>query len=193
MKGKSEKKGKTYEEMYGRERAKEIKENHRKNMIGKNKNNTKELWKNSNYRNHMIEVHKGKKCSNKTKEKMRLSHKGVKFSEKHKQKLRHPKTKEHALNISKGILKYYEKMGISKEPYSNDWTSTLKRAIRERDNYICQICSMYGQVVHHIDYNKKNCNCNNLLTLCNSCHSKTNQSRNKWKLKLKEIIKWKYL
>jgi len=34
--------------------------------------------------------------------------------------------------------------GISFKPYTIDWTETLKRAIRERDKYICQLCSQYG-------------------------------------------------
>ena len=61
--------------------------------------------------------------------------------------------------------------GTSFEPYSTDWTETLKRSIRERDNYICQICSQYGNVVHHIDRNKKNCCPNNLVTVCVKCHN----------------------
>lgn len=70
--------------------------------------------------------------------------------------------------------------GISYEPYMIDWNETLKRSIRERDHYVCKICSCNGWVVHHIDYNKKNCNPNNLITLCKSCHQKTNFNRNYW-------------
>ena len=33
---------------------------------------------------------------------------------------------------------------------------------------------------NHIDYNKKNCNSDNLITLCHNCHSKTNHNRNNW-------------
>ena len=70
--------------------------------------------------------------------------------------------------------------GTSFEPYPLDWTETLKKSIRERDKYLCQICSEDGNMVHHIDYDKKNCNPDNLVTLCNSCHSKTNSKRNYW-------------
>ena len=70
--------------------------------------------------------------------------------------------------------------GISFEPYSVDWTETLKRSIRERDHYICQLCLRYGNNVHHIDYNKKNCNPDNLITLCISCNSKVNFEREYW-------------
>jgi 5-methylcytosine-specific restriction endonuclease McrA len=77
------------------------------------------------------------------------------------------------------------KGGLSKCPYTEDWTRTLKRAIRERDNYICKICGeQQGKTthdVHHIDYDKKNCDPKNLITLCHSCHSKTTFNRKKWK------------
>ena len=33
---------------------------------------------------------------------------------------------------------------------------------------------------NHIDYNKKNSNPNNLITLCSRCHSKTNFFNKKW-------------
>jgi hypothetical protein len=74
--------------------------------------------------------------------------------------------------------------GTSFLPYSVDWTDTLKISIRERDKYICQICKdKQGDIafhVHHIDYDKLNCNPNNLITLCNKCHMKTNFNREYW-------------
>lgn len=76
------------------------------------------------------------------------------------------------------------KGGISKYPYPTDWTETLRRSIRERDNYVCQICSKQqgdkAHQVHHIDYDKNNCNPDNLITLCVSCHAKTNSNREYW-------------
>lgn len=71
--------------------------------------------------------------------------------------------------------------GLSFEPYSVDWTETLRRSIRERDHYICQLCWNEGMEIHHIDYNKKNCHPNNLINLCKSCHIKTRLNRKKWK------------
>ena len=71
--------------------------------------------------------------------------------------------------------------GKSFFPYSVDWTETLKRSIRERDHYICKICNQYGNEVHHIDYNKQNCNPENLITLCHSCHNTTGHNREYWK------------
>ena len=74
--------------------------------------------------------------------------------------------------------------GKSFEPYTVEWKNTLKRSIRERDKYVCQICSIQQNDiafdVHHIDYDKKNCNPNNLITLCHSCHTKTGKNRNYW-------------
>jgi 5-methylcytosine-specific restriction endonuclease McrA len=70
--------------------------------------------------------------------------------------------------------------GKSFEPYSIDWNTKLKIIIRERDNYTCQECGQYGNQIHHIDYNKKNCELTNLITLCRSCHMKTNFNRKDW-------------
>lgn len=74
--------------------------------------------------------------------------------------------------------------GKSFEPYSVDWTQTLKRSIRERDHYTCQLCGkLQGDIahdVHHIDYNKKNCDPKNLITLCHSCNAKVNVDREYW-------------
>jgi len=82
--------------------------------------------------------------------------------------------------------------GLSFEKYSIDWTETLRISIRERDRYTCRVCgNKQGDIthhVHHIDYNKENCNPTNLITLCISCHMKTNTSRNKWKTLLMKII-----
>jgi len=71
--------------------------------------------------------------------------------------------------------------GTSFEPYTVDWTDTLKRSIRQRDKYTCQLCDKEPSVcVHHIDYNKKNCSSENLVTLCKGCHPKTNTNRDYW-------------
>lgn len=80
--------------------------------------------------------------------------------------------------------------GISFEPYSVDWTDDLKRAIRKRDKYTCQLCRKEPAiVVHHIDYDKKNCDPNNLITLCRSCNPKVNFNRKYWTNYFKKKIK----
>lgn len=74
--------------------------------------------------------------------------------------------------------------------YGDDWTDILREAIRERDNYVCQECGIHQDElegrfkrldVHHIDYDKNNCNPTNLITLCKRCHVKTNYNRDWWK------------
>jgi len=64
--------------------------------------------------------------------------------------------------------------GKSFEIYPVDWNKTLKRSIRERDHYVCQLCSEpqgdEALSVHHIDKIKENCNPDNLISLCRKCH-----------------------
>jgi len=83
--------------------------------------------------------------------------------------------------------------------YPSTFTDELKNLIRKRDNYICQNCGMteeehlivIGKVltVHHIDYNKQNCDKPNLITLCNQCNLRANANRDYWtKIYLTKIM-----
>jgi len=90
--------------------------------------------------------------------------------------------------------------GISFFPYPFKFNIELKRFIRERDGYICQLCNKTQEQegknlsVHHIDYVKENCDLQNLVTLCRSCNGKVNTNREYWieffkeKLKSRKII-----
>jgi len=75
------------------------------------------------------------------------------------------------------------KGGISKEPYCQDWGKYLKEFIMERDGYKCMNPDCLGKdktlSVHHINYNKKSCGPENLITVCRSCNSRANFDR-KW-------------
>lgn len=68
-----------------------------------------------------------------------------------------------------------------------EFNKELKYAIKLRDEFKCKICkkeekyTKQGLYVHHIDYNKNNNDLNNLVTLCPTCHGKTNSKRVKWK------------
>lgn len=65
----------------------------------------------------------------------------------------------------------------------------IRNKILKRDNYICQLCSEYGNEVHHIDYDKKNNEEENLCCLCHKCNMKVNKNRKYWKKYFKNIIK----
>ena len=88
------------------------------------------------------------------------------------------------------------KGGLSFIPYPPSWTPALRRGIRDRDGHVCQVCgttkNSRSLEVHHIDYDKNNCDPSNLIALCISCHRKTNFDRSTWesllKAKVNEII-----
>ena len=142
--------------------------------------------KNPNSRNGFKKGHKNF-ITSETRKKMRdvakrdgrkpPSNKGKKFSKEFKEKARKRWLKDKNPSW---------KDGISFEKYGYDWTDVLKDSIRQRDNYVCQECGIhqdelsYRLHVHHIDYNKKNCNPNNLISLCRKCHLKTNYNREYW-------------
>jgi hypothetical protein len=94
------------------------------------------------------------------------------------------KTLEKMSLSHKGEKSFLWKGGRTFKSYSVDWTRTLRRSIRERDNYTCKICGAKQEdrafSIHHIDYDKNNCDPNNLITLCVSCHAKTNCNRECW-------------
>ena len=72
--------------------------------------------------------------------------------------------------------------GISCEPYCPIWSDKeYKKDIKLRDGDVClnPYCSKkdHRLYIHHIDYNKKNCEYKNLITLCGSCNSRANVDR----------------
>jgi len=82
--------------------------------------------------------------------------------------------------------------GISFEPYGLEFNNHLREQIRQRDHYRCQECfrhkselrnknnKPYKLNVHHIDFNKRNNEPNNLISLCRNCHSQTYYKRDQW-------------
>lgn len=81
--------------------------------------------------------------------------------------------------------------GGSRVSYAPGWTKIVRRAIRERDFYKCKLCGIpqngSAHHIHHIDYDKRNNNPDNLITLCVGCHSRTNQDRETWPFLLQEL------
>lgn len=145
---------------------------------------------------HMSECQIGKKHSEESKLKRSISEKGINnpFYGKHhteETKLKISKSKkgqklslEARLKISfihKGEKHHSWRGGTSNEKYPFEFNKILKEEIRKRDEYQCQLCFIpqngHKLDVHHIDYNKYNLNKNNLISLCRSCHLKTNQKR----------------
>jgi len=144
---------------------------------------------------------KGKYCSKKCCSKDPLWKKNLSNSLKKgfKEGRKHPKGMKGKTAWNKGIENLFWKGvgnpnwsgGLSTVPYPLYFSRVLKRKVRKRDNYTCQNCGkkecdeLVGNQkqrlsVHHIDYDKKNCNLNNLITLCRSCNVKANKNRLFW-------------
>jgi len=90
------------------------------------------------------------------------------------------------------------KGGISCEPYCDVWTDKeYKKSILERDGNKCQNpgCRRTSKrlTIHHIDYVKKHCDPQNLITLCNSCNSRANHGRDRHEKFYKDIMKGKLI
>lgn len=79
--------------------------------------------------------------------------------------------------------------GISSRPYGKAFNNKLRREIRERDNYTCQLCNKRGKDVHHIDYSKKNNRPSNLCVLCKSCNVKVNTNRKFWTRYFRKLVR----
>ena len=105
--------------------------------------------------------------------------KGISLSKEHIQKLKDSHTGK------TGELASNWQDGKSFEIYPKEFNKELKQQILERDNYTCQYpgCTeIHDRLhVHHIDYDKKNSNPENLVILGTSCHTKTNgKNRQYW-------------
>ena len=67
--------------------------------------------------------------------------------------------------------------------------------IMERDDFTCQFPNCGNRengkafLVHHVNYNKEDHRKENLITLDNSCHAKTNYNREFWKNYFNQKIK----
>lgn len=84
--------------------------------------------------------------------------------------------------------------GKSFQSYPTKWTKRFKEKLRDRDGRICGVCGLREEDckvrlhIHHIDYDKFNINEHNLISLCPSCHGKTNRDKENWKVYFNERI-----
>ena len=92
------------------------------------------------------------------------------------------------------------KGGVSFEPYCEIWSDEeYKQSIRDRDKNQCRKCGITRHIsykvyeqslhIHHIDYDKKNCKPDNLITLCISCNTKANSNREHHTVFYKSMVK----
>ena len=91
------------------------------------------------------------------------------------------------------------KGGIATDPYCGVWSDTdFKESIKERDEHVCQNPDCWGKCghvplnIHHIDFDKKNCHPQNLITVCASCNSRANINRTYWTIFYQAILSEKY-
>lgn len=127
----------------------------------------------------------GRKHTDETKRKISKSQKGKKLSKEHKKKIS---------DAHKGMGEPYAgernhkwRGGVSYKSYPLEYLKSREK-IRERDNHTCQLCGKtkqpngYKLDVHHIDYNKRNSNPKNLITLCSSCNKEVdiNDEKEAW-------------
>jgi hypothetical protein len=146
---------------------------------------------NTRFQNGFTSWNKGKLATKETRNKMSKSCKGRPSSMKGKHHSQETKDKLRLSHLGKtgrrGDKSHWWRGGLALERRRPGFTKTLKKSIRKRDNFTCQECGYieeqlgYPLHIHHIDYNKNNHNSENLISLCVSCHGKTNfKDRKQW-------------
>lgn len=84
------------------------------------------------------------------------------------------------------------------EQYDKEFTKKFKSLIRKRDNQVCMLCGIHREKlskvldVHHIDYSKFLSIPQNCISLCHSCHPKTNHNRKYWITFFQNLLSDKY-
>ncbi len=93
---------------------------------------------------------------------------------------------------------YKQRPGLTPDNWDRDYPmefdEELKEQIRDRDNHICRLCGKTEQEnktamdVHHINHDKFDLQWINLISLCKSCHGKTEHSQEYWYKKLSKLL-----
>ena len=147
------------------------------------------------HKGHMSEAHTGIKRGSQSKEhkrKLSKAHRGKHRTEETKKKMskiqggsgngfynkHHSEGARTKMSLAKMGEKNWNWKGGLRRLYPCGWTKLLKESIRTRDNYKCQVCGcpqeecLIKLSVHHVDYDKNNLDPNNLISLCQCCHTK---------------------
>lgn len=99
-----------------------------------------------------------------------------------------------ALHMRQYGIKYSTNREFKKQKHF--WKKGQRRAIRERDEHICFECGVKKEnknhAVHHIFYDVSIDDERSLVTLCHSCHSRTNGNKEYWINRLTERLSSKY-
>jgi len=126
----------------------------------------------------------GKHHTEETKRKLSKTNRKYKHTEEAKRKIS---------ESEKGEKHYNWQGGISFEPYGPKFNDELKQFILRRDNYICQETGeIEDLVIHHIDYDKKNNESINLITLTRSMNAKVNFNRDYWQIHFEMKMKKRF-
>lgn len=85
--------------------------------------------------------------------------------------------------------------GLSRLPYPWNFRDISRRIIH-RDGYACQNPTCRGNdtrlTAHHINYDKTDCQDENLITLCSSCNSRANFGREHWQPLYTQLVAKKH-
>ena len=202
----SNKKNKTYEEIYGINKAREIKERLKGKKSwneGITKETNKTLKKISENMMGCKNVNYGKPLTKEQKEHLKLCFTGRIVSQKTRELLSNSQLgKNNSMYGKFGEQNPAWLGGKSFEPYTSDFNKQFKEAIKERDNYTCQLCSIFEDDhlklhnrrldIHHIDYDKKNTFPQNCITLCMRCNIIINKDRELWTKHFQDLLKKLY-
>ena len=152
-------------------------------------------------RDKISRAHLGLRPSVETLLKLRNSHLGIPPGNKGKKTPRYIVEKMRRKKLGDKVYEERKRLGIL--DYRKVWNGyypaefiEARGKIYKRDSWRCQKCeykcdrTIMGKIqCHHIDYNQLNNSSTNLITLCFSCHIKTNSNRGYWKQYFSQIMK----
>lgn len=120
------------------------------------------------------------------------------FGKQHSEESRLKICENHLEGFWYGNVRYYDG-----KYYCDLWTPEFRERVRAFFNYQCTECGTpqngRKHCVHHVHYDKNVCCKNNeeirdrkFVSLCGSCHTKTNHNRDYWEQHFTQIINDKY-